>query len=384
MGEVTTAWVLDAGDPRTPAAGELREETITLPDAADDETLVEPLYGSWEGNMTHALRRSPVDLCRLRGEEKVVLGNAGVVRVLRPGPAVKDLSEGQTCVLIPIGEEHGNGLLKKVFGYDAPRTVGLLAKRTKVRRRQVVPLGTTRHSLLQWAAFSIRYPTAWSNWKVALGCYRLRVPEEQTPCPFVWAWGGGVSIAELTLAKLDGCDTTMIASTDARLELLRRLGIRGVDRRGFAKLDFDPERIEEDPPYKRDYLAAEWELVKQVRAITGGAGVSIFIDNIGTPVYRATLRCLGTGGVITTCGWKSSADLTLNRATECMTHHTHVFTHGCKHAQGLAAFDFAERLGWVPPVEGPAWAWSEIPSMVREIEAGRVESYFPVYQVNAP
>lgn len=64
----TEAWVLYAGPEQTkkhePVPGELRRETFQFADLEDDEALVEPLYGSWEANLDHALSRNPVDICR--------------------------------------------------------------------------------------------------------------------------------------------------------------------------------------------------------------------------------------------------------------------------------------------------------------------------------
>lgn len=54
-------------------------EMFEFADIAENEVLVETICGCWEANMTHALQRKPVDICRQRHEARVVLGNAGVV-----------------------------------------------------------------------------------------------------------------------------------------------------------------------------------------------------------------------------------------------------------------------------------------------------------------
>ena len=50
-----------------------------------------------------ALERQPVDICRQRREGKIVLGNVGVVRIVRCGPAVTRVEEGDICMLVAIG-----------------------------------------------------------------------------------------------------------------------------------------------------------------------------------------------------------------------------------------------------------------------------------------
>jgi NADPH:quinone reductase-like Zn-dependent oxidoreductase len=378
----TEAWVLHAGGSGEPTPAELRLESFAFPEPEPWEVLVEPIYGSWEGNMTHALERDPVDICVARGEPRVVLGNAGVVRVLRPGPEAQGVREGDLCALSPVGRWNADGYLLKVVGYDAVGSVGLLARRLKLHWKQLIVLPRpTRFSYRQWAAFPVRYATAWSNWRVAYGCWRLQsaAPPEET---HVWGWGGGVALAELALARLMGCRTAMIASRDSRLALIARLGIQPIDRRAFAELDYDPRRYETDRAYRKRYVQAQKAFAEQVREHTGGAKVSIFIENIGTPVLPATLRALAHRGVIATCGWKLGMDVTLARANECLGHHIHVHTHGCPMPEGPPAFEFAEEHGWVPPVDDRVYAWDEIPQLARDYASGALDTYFPIFQVN--
>ena len=118
--------------------------------------------------MTHAVQRSPIDICRARKEEKVVIGNAGVVRVLRCGKAVTDLSEGDVAMVFCSGIPDQFGYPEKIYAYDQPGSIGLMAKRTKLHHSQLIRVSEdSRLTHRQWAAFSIRYVTAWANWRVA-------------------------------------------------------------------------------------------------------------------------------------------------------------------------------------------------------------------------
>ena len=119
------AWVLYAGDdPKNPRPADLVRETIEIPDLGDNDVLAQPLYGCWEGNMLHAIQRKPVDICHQRGEEKVVLGNAGVVRILQVGKDVKAVEPGQRAIIFCNGIEDKWGYPEKIMGYDAPNTMG--------------------------------------------------------------------------------------------------------------------------------------------------------------------------------------------------------------------------------------------------------------------
>lgn len=380
---VTEAWVLYKGeDPNKPTRAELVKESFSFPELQGDEVLVEPLYGSWEGNMAHAVERRPVDVCRERGEDEVVLGNAGVVRVLKAEPAAHSVKEGDLCLIFGNGVHGKFGHMKKAFAYDAPNTVGILAKRTKVPQRVLIPIPEgTRHSLLQWAAFPIRYITAWANWQAAYGCLRVLMPEAVLPMPFVIGWGGGTTLAELELARLHDCQAAMVASHPSRLELIGSLGITPIDRREFINLNFNERSYQSDPEFKKRYLESEGRFLQQIKYLTGGDGASIFIDYIGSPVFRATIKATASPGVITTAGWKGGLKLSLIRPIECISWHTYVHTHYATYAQGVEAVQFAEERGWVPKVE-EFYRWDDVPVLARAYADGETSSYFPLFQVN--
>lgn len=374
----TTAWVLH----QDPERRGLFEEEFSFPDIAEDEALIEPLYGCWEANMSHAVEHQPVNIVRLRREKRIVLGNAGVVRVLKTGGAVTNVREGDVCMFCSAARLDQHGYISSIHGYDARHTVGLLAKRTKIRGEALVPLPRdTRFSLQQWAGFSLRYMTAWSNWKVAHGAFRLQVSTEDMERPHVWGWGGGTTFAELDLARRMGCKAVMISGTQRNLDEIAETGMDAVDRREFVNLAFDADRFTSDADYREAYQQSERTFLRIVKEKTEAEGVSIFVDFIGSPVYRATLRALGREGVLTTAGWKKGMDLTTNRANECIGRHIHVFTHAARRGEDKEAMDFAERTGWMPKVT-VQYDWSDIGKLAEDFEAERVCSYFPVFEVN--
>jgi NADPH:quinone reductase-like Zn-dependent oxidoreductase len=381
---VTEAWTLSelrpGGDCKTMP---LKKERFTFPDITEDEVLVEPLYGTWEGNMGHALHRRPIDICKERGELKVVIGNSGVVRVLKTGAAVRSVREGSHCILFCNALPDRRGYPTKIFGYDAPNTVGLLAKRTKVKHDQLIAIPSrSKYSLQQWAAFSLRYITAWANWKVAYACWQTLADVSGPLRTYVWGWGGGVAFAELQLARLQDCEAAMIASTDYRLRAIRQAKLIAVDRRHFQDLSFDARRYAACSEYRAKYQDAERNFLDRVEIETEGQGVSIFIDFIGSPVFRATLNSLGRPGVLTSAGWKDGMKLTSIRALECMNWHMHVHTHYARYDDGCEAVRFAEENGWMPTLHDRTYGWDEIPELADDYDTGRICDYFPIYQVN--
>lgn len=388
MADYTTeAWVLDAGrrtaNSRESEPGLLRKDLFSFGELAAGEVLAEPLYGCWEANMSHALERRPIDICHYRGEAKVVLGNAGVVRVLKIDSSVTSVKEGDICIVFCNGVPDRFGFPEQILAYDAPGSMGVLAKRMKLKENQLIHISPhTRYLLPQWAAFSLRYVTAWANWKQAYGCWSLNAYPEDCPPPAVWAWGGGVSLAELTLAKFFGCEPAMISSQEERLKGIESSGIKPIDRRLFPNLNFNDERYAGDREYRRSYQESENIFLEIVREGTLGLGVSIFIDYIGAPVLRATLKALARRGVITTAGWKQGMQVSTIRAIECMNWHIHVHTHYARYPEALEAVRFAEDNGWMPVVGDHIYSWNEIPSLAQDYVEGRIGSYFPIFQIN--
>ena len=174
-----------------------------------------------------------------------------------------------------------------------------------------------------------------------------------------------------------------------RLSRLRRnrnritaLRIMPLDRSQFSALAFDEERYDADAAYRRDYRQSEEAFLKEVRRRTDGEMVHIFIDFIGAPVYRATLKALSREGVLTTAGWKAGMVLSHVRAIECIQRHQHVNTHFARPAQAVEAMAFAERNGWMPVVDEPIVPFERIPELAQRYEAGEA-GLFPVYSVNA-
>lgn len=366
MGTVSTrAWVLQ-GVERQPENAQLVEQSYTFPNISSCEVLAQPLYGCLEANMLHALQRDPIDICHARNEETVVLGNAGVVAIERVGSAVTELNAGDTCIVFGNGIWDEQGYPIKIMGYDAPGTMGVLAKTMKLHERQLIRIPvSSSFTLEQWAAFSLRYVSAWANWRVAYECWKSQM-SGVAPCEtVVCAWGGGVSFAQLSLAKRLGCRTLMVCSHSERLDMLQREGIDAIDRSPFSEADFE-----------EGILAA-------IAEKTDGKGVSIFIDNIGTPVHRVTLKALARQGVVTTCGWKLGMRTHVARAIECLNRHIHVHTHYAKYQEGLDAVRYAEEHSWMPPHPDRIWNWDEIPTMFHDYAAGNIATYFPIFAINA-
>lgn len=371
------AWVLHRqADPSFPLIrGKLQREELSFEAPGDDEALVEPLFVSWEANVDHAISRQPIDVCDQRGEDQVVLGNLGVARVLRQARARAWPPEGAVCMIMPFAKRDRYGYAELIYAYDAPHTVGLLARRTKVRADMLLPVPDgTRHSLPQWAAYA-RYFTAWDNWRVARGCWAIQMGEHPTTDSLVLGWGGDVTFAEMILARQEGFRVAMTASTDERIAFLQDHGITAIDRRRFPCLAASAEN---DQAYRRDHRASEEAFLATIRELSDGLGAAIFIDNIGAPLYRTTLKALARQGVLATVGWKQGMQTSILRASECIKRHLPVHTHVWRYDDCPEIRDYMERTAWLPdPGSLAMYTFDQATQLAEEYYSGNVSSYFP-------
>lgn len=382
MSVKSEAWIVRKGEGPNPGHAKLERAEIEFDDISSEEVLVRPLFGCWEGNMGHVIERTPIDVPAQRGEDYVVMGNAGVVEIVECGSDVTTVKEGDKAILFCNGEWDEYGYPKFIFGYDARGTIGMLAKTTKLHQKQVIPIpDCDRATLRQWAGFSLRYPTAWSNWRLAYGTLRLLLDSRELPDPIVWGWGGGVTLGQLDLARRAGCDTLQISSDSARRDAAERLGIDVIDRSEFRDLYYDPRKFKKDEEYTARYRAAEKRFLEIVNEKTDGRGVNIFIDYVGEPVIRATHKALARQGIIATAGWKEGMSLSFLRAIECIKRHQHIHTHYARYEEGIDAVRYAIANNWLPEVDEREYSYDDVPKLSQDYLDGDFV-YYPIYEVN--
>ncbi len=381
----TKAWTIEHGQGlKTPA--ELIEREVEVQLLEPDDILFAPIYACWEANLQHAIQRQPVDICQQRQEEFIIIGNACVSKILAVGKDVTNLQVGDICLGYGGVKVDAYGYPETVFGYDAPKSFGALAKVSKAKKHNMIPLPkNTQFSLPQWAAFCARYVSAWSNWQVAFKCWKAQMEKAATREHFVCAWGGGVSLAELQLAQHEGFQTIMISSNESRLHQIKQEGITPLNRKEFLNLNFNPKKYFKDQAFREQYQKDERLFLKKIYELTAGKMASIFIDNIGLPVYRASIRALARQGVIATCGWKLGMELSNFRAIECINRHTHVHTHYATYEEVAASIQYAEQHAWMPAINSTSlYQWEEVPRLSKLYEQGAIDSYFPIIEINHP
>jgi len=102
------------------------------------------------------------------------------------------------------------------------------------------------------------------------------------------AAGSGVGVAALQVAKLHGAHVIASAGSDAKLEKALALGADEV-------INY-----------------ATHDLAEEARRLTGGRGVDMVVENVGSDIFEKSVRALARNGRVVTCGATAGQDATLN------------------------------------------------------------------------
>jgi NADPH:quinone reductase-like Zn-dependent oxidoreductase len=231
----------------------------------------------------HAVALNHLDLFVLQGLPGASLrpnwivcaDGAGVVDAV--GDAVRGFTPGdrvminpgisdRTCAFCLAGEqslcEHFQLLGEHLPGTAAEYVV------VPAANLRVVPTGVSwEHA----AAFSLATLTAWR-----LVVTRARLQPGETM--LIWGIGGGVAIAALQIAKRLGARVWVTSGSDAKLARAREMGA--------------------DEAFNH----RTGDVVRELRERTGKRGVQVVLDDVGEATWERSLRVLGRGGRLVTCG----------------------------------------------------------------------------------
>ena len=170
--------------------------------------------------------------------------------------------------------------LCRSFGILGETCDGGLAERVLVPARNLFHK-PERLSYEQAAAGALSTLTAWH-----MLVTRAQLRSGETV--LIHGAASGVGSAAIRIAKHLGASVIATASTPQKLEAARALGAD----HGIGYLD-------------RDF-------VDGVREIVGRAGVDVVFEHVGGEVFERSLRCLGWGGRLVTCGATTGIDASVN------------------------------------------------------------------------
>jgi NADPH:quinone reductase-like Zn-dependent oxidoreductase len=203
------------------------------------------------------------------------------VRSVRPGervminPGIPDY----VCEYCRAGEQS----LCRSYGILGEHLPGTMAQYVVVPEQNVaiIPTLATPLTWVEAAAFSLVTLTAWR-----MVVTRAQVVAGETV--LIWGIGGGVALAALRIAKLKGARVIVTSSSDAKLHEAQTLG-------ADATLNYKTQKISQE-----------------VRALTDKRGADVVIENVGEATWDESLRSLGRGGRLVTCGSTSGPHVSLD------------------------------------------------------------------------
>jgi NADPH:quinone reductase-like Zn-dependent oxidoreductase len=209
-----------------------------------------------------------------------ILGADGAGIVEAVGPEVSSVRPGDRVMINPgipdyscaycRAGEHSLCLNYGILGEHRP---GTLAQTIVVPEQNVAVIPELPKPLIwaEAAAFSLVTLTAWR-----MVVTRAQVRPGETV--LVWGIGGGVSLAAMRIAKLKGARVIVTSSSDAKLQAARQLG-------ADVTLNHATQKISQE-----------------VRALTNKRGADVVIENVGEATWDESLRSLGRGGRLVSCG----------------------------------------------------------------------------------
>ena len=265
---------------------------VDLPDPSlrsDDHVVV----------LLEAAALNHLDLWTLRGlpglnfEFPHILGADGAGVVGAVGSAVTQVQTGDSVMLNPGVSCHrcrycleGRHSLCLSYGLLGEHRHGTLTEAIVVPEPNVVPVPRLPggHEQLSWAeaaAFPLVSLTAWH-----MLVERARVRAGETV--LIWGIGGGVAGTALKIAKLHGAVVIATSSSEEKLAWAREQG---------ADLVLNHDEV---------------DVAKEVRAATKKAGVDIVVETVGEATWERSLRVLGRGGRLVTCGATTGAHVSID------------------------------------------------------------------------
>jgi NADPH:quinone reductase-like Zn-dependent oxidoreductase len=231
----------------------------------------------------HAVALNHLDLFVVRGLPGMTLRPQWIVcadgagTVDEVGTGVRDLAPGDRVMINPGISDRSCDFCKageqslcehfRLLGEHLPGTAAdhIVVPAANLRR---VPADVSWETA---AAFTLATLTAWR-----MIVTRARVQAGETV--LIWGIGGGVAIAALQIAKRIGARVWAISSSDEKLARARALG---------ADATFNHRTA---------------DIVSAIRERTGKRGVNVVIDDVGEATWERSLRVLGRGGRLVTCG----------------------------------------------------------------------------------
>ena len=207
----------------------------------------------------------------------MIPGSDGAGVVAQVGSGVTTFSEGEEVVVLPgvsCGTCEacltGRDQLCRHYGILGEHRNGTCAEFVCLPAANLAPKPDNLE-MAAAASVSLSFLTAWN-----MLVRRAQVQPGETV--LVQAGMSGVGSAAVQIARLNGARVIATAGSAEKCQLVQELGAH----------------------HAINYR--EQDLRKEVKSLTGGAGVEVVVEHVGGEVFDSSVRCLGWGGRLVTCG----------------------------------------------------------------------------------
>jgi alcohol dehydrogenase len=164
---------------------------------------------------------------------------------------------------------------------------------------------------------------------------------------------GGVGTACVLLSKMIGCEVSACSSNDEKLQRLKEIG-------ADHQIDYED----------RSFREAIWEIHGKPR-YTGGGGVDVAVNATGGKTWKDTIRCLGKGGRLLTCGATVGFEEEIDVRYIWTFEHEILGSDGWRRQDLLTLLDYVEQ-GALKPVISRVMSLDEIHEAERLLEEREV------------
>lgn len=189
------------------------------------------------------------------------------------------------------------------------------------------------------ACFPNSYTTAW---EMLIG--KAQIGPDDTV--FIWAGTSGLGCAGIDIARLAGARVITSAGSQSKRDLLAARGLDVVDH-------YSPD------------------MVRQVRELTDGRGVSVVFEHIGTATWNRSLEMCRPGGTVVTAGATSGDKVTMD-VTELFVKQIRILSSRVANMGAALAAARQLSLGRFKPLVGVVMPLEEIAEAHRRVEASEV------------
>lgn len=213
----------------------------------------------------------------------IIMGSDGAGKIVKIGNAVKKFNVGDEVLIQPLTYcgackwcRQGKENFCRKWGIFGENQDGTQCEYIAVEadHLRIVPQGMT---LDEAAAFPLVAETAY-----AMLIDRAQIEKDETV--FVWGASSGVGSMAIQIAKAHGCKVITTVGSEDKREYAQKLEVDLVIN------------------YKNENIA------ETIKEYTENNGVDVVVEHVGTESWKTSLRILGKGGRVVTCGATTGAE----------------------------------------------------------------------------